>query len=458
MRKINIIDLQNTVGDFVDAFNNNSLAQSDIQWYLGEMLYNGILYTGLETVGGQELKSFTNLNLSNVSPNNLQFDNLYLYFRDINKILLVDNKTFDLSPFNTGHPMFFYINSGLGFRASQEFNQEDDEILLFRFTISEEGVFQQFYVVSQRFGSSVYDGVGEFYKIDGCVPIQHSNLSIKLSNGKIKRSGIIFDNRQSPDILKIEEKNTYYPLRYIEPDNTISYFKATQENVTSNKVLNYTTGEFTIVPAGKFSSQRILYDIYQDCLIMQYGDSYYDDISSAMSSIANLGYPFPYDNLVYIPLGMMFIKSGATDLGDLEQCILLQHTSTSSDSGNALVYAEDIYARGKLGAFQNQIQELVVEISSVDTKLTTHKNDKTNPHGVTKSQVGLGKVENLSKADLETSFDTRYVKKAGNETKQNNLVVTGVLGTNLRYIQVNGIRVYVGSDDGAQRYGDYKLP
>ncbi|WP_280149946.1 BppU family phage baseplate upper protein [Bacillus subtilis] len=41
---------------------------------------------------------------------------------------------------------------------------------------------------------------------------------------------------------------------------------------------------------------------------------------------------------------------------------------------------------------------------AVQVNLDTHKNDKSNPHGVTKSQVGLGNVENVKQAS-KTEFD-----------------------------------------------------
>ena len=83
------VDVSNTIGTWVDAFNNNALASTDHTWYLGEMLYNGLLYTGRETIGGIPIQSLTNLNISSQSPQNLELDNFYLYFRDINKILLL---------------------------------------------------------------------------------------------------------------------------------------------------------------------------------------------------------------------------------------------------------------------------------------------------------------------------------------------------------------------------------
>lgn len=48
--------------------------------------------------------------------------------------------------------------------------------------------------------------------------------------------------------------------------------------------------------------------------------------------------------------------------------------------------------------------KLASEIRGVGTLLTNHKNDKDNPHGVTKTQVGLGNVDNT--ADLDKPIST----------------------------------------------------
>lgn len=45
--------------------------------------------------------------------------------------------------------------------------------------------------------------------------------------------------------------------------------------------------------------------------------------------------------------------------------------------------------------------------SGVQTNLTSHTNNKSNPHGVTKAQVGLGNVENTSDANKPISTATQ---------------------------------------------------
>lgn len=458
MRQFQTISEMNTVSQWVDAFNNNALASSDHTWYLGEMLFNGVLYTGLETIGGQKVQSLTNLNISSAAPTSLELDNFYLYFRDINKILLVDKVTFDLSQYNTNEPTFFYVNSELGFRVSQEFKENDNEVMLFRFILGTDRVFKQCYFTAQRFGSNVYDTADEFYQVTGCIPKSAGGLTLKLDDGKIKRSGIKIDYHQVPDVLQIIEGDQPYNLRYITVNNTIDYDSDPVQNVITDKMLNYNTKTLSNVPNGQFTAQRILYDVYENCLIMQYGSGSYPTMDDALSSLNNLVYPFPYGHLMYIPLGVMFIKKGATDLSDPTSCIIIQQLNTTVSMGDSTLFAEDSYARGRLLILQQSIEALEDSLQDTNDDLNAHIKNYSNPHKVTKAQIGLGNVDNVSQAQLQSTFDSRYIRINGNQTKNDNLNINGELSTNKVFITVGGRRVYVGADDGQQRVGDYKLP
>lgn len=61
------------------------------------------------------------------------------------------------------------------------------------------------------------------------------------------------------------------------------------------------------------------------------------------------------------------------------------------------------------------------KVNTVTTNLSTHINDKSNPHGVTKSQVGLGNVDNTSDANkpVSTAQATAIAdaKKAGTDAQ-----------------------------------------
>ena len=51
----------------------------------------------------------------------------------------------------------------------------------------------------------------------------------------------------------------------------------------------------------------------------------------------------------------------------------------------------------------NQISDTGSDVTALETKVNNHIANKSNPHGVTKSQVGLGNVNNTSDADKPVS-------------------------------------------------------
>lgn len=479
MRAFQRVDALNTVAEWVDAFNNNALAANDHTWYLGEMLYNGLLYTGLETIGNRLIHSLTNLNVSSISPRVLEFDNMYLYFRNINKILLVDQVTFDLlskPELIRNHPMFFYIDSELGFRVSQEFRQNDNEIMLFRFIINDQDKFTQLYVTSQRFGSNVYDTADEFYLVQGCEPkpartdIEGETMSVSLGNGSIKRSGIKFDYHNMPDVLRLLDNTTPYPIRYIDPDNTIDYRKSTVTEVDVTRLLNYETRTLSQATPGKVTAQRILFDVYTGCLIMQYGNREFDTIQQAMSQVENLGYPFPYNQLMYIPLGILFAKSNADNLKDTEQALFVQHLNTTVNAGDSSFFAEDSYARGRLAALDNAVSALQRQISELEGEFDHHVDyiNNPNPHHIDYLTIfpdmdaNLYNLLNQSKNNFLNNLDGRYIRKDVDDITTHGLTVKGELNATRSYIKVNGKKVLVGtqsmkSGEPALANGDYGL-
>lgn len=469
-RKFHTVVPSDTIGTWVDAFNNNALASSDHTWYLGEMLFNGVLYTGRETIGGIEIHSLTNLNISSISPSLVELDNFYIYFRNINKIVLLDQRTFDLSQYADGEPYFFYLNSNFGFRVSQEFNQASNEVMLFRFIISTNNLFTQCYTTFQRFGSNVYDSAGEYYQVQGCEPVPIANtLTLRLNEGKIKRSGIKYDYHQVPDLLIIEDKEVPFNLRYITTTNTVNFSDSAVTVVNPNKYLNYTTHVLSDVPEGKFTIQRILYDVYSDCLIFQYGDALYDSLSAALSSVNNVSYSFPYESLMFIPVGLLFIEQGTTDLSDVSKAVLVQHLNTTIDPMDSAFFAEDAYARGRLDAIANDIKTLQNELLDLKGQLNSHVGDKSNPHEVTKAQVGLGNVDNFSyneiKQKISNDLGDRWIKKNEADSTTGALALNGgvsidanhTLDAKATYILVNGQRLYVGTKPNNAPNGSWAI-
>lgn len=67
--------------------------------------------------------------------------------------------------------------------------------------------------------------------------------------------------------------------------------------------------------------------------------------------------------------------------------------------------------------------KLLTRTSNLETNLTNHKNDKNNPHAVTKSQVGLGNVDNTSDASKPISNATQ---NALNNKQNKSINVSGI--------------------------------
>ena len=67
--------------------------------------------------------------------------------------------------------------------------------------------------------------------------------------------------------------------------------------------------------------------------------------------------------------------------------------------------------------------KLLTRASNLETNLTNHKNDKNNPHAVTKSQVGLGNVDNTSDASKPISNATQ---NALNNKQNKSINVSGI--------------------------------
>lgn len=104
-------------------------------------------------------------------------------------------------------------------------------------------------------------------------------------------------------------------------------------------------------------------------------------------------------------------------------------SATTSQAG--LMSSSD---KTKLDGLKNQAG-ITSDINAVQTNLETHINNKSNPHKVTKDQVGLGNVDNTSDANkpisnaTQTALNGKFSATDGNALKQTiedmpNLVVT----------------------------------
>lgn len=125
-------------------------------------------------------------------------------------------------------------------------------------------------------------------------------------------------------------------------------------------------------------------------------------------------------------LEFTFYKQKAQQIG---RNTLTITSATTSQAG--LMSSSD---KTKLDGLKDQAG-ITSDINAVQTNLETHINNKSNPHEVTKDQVGLGNVDNTSDANkpisnaTQTALNGKFSATDGNALKQTiedmpNLVVT----------------------------------
>ena len=368
MRDWYSIERSSMMSDLVHNFNENAKSCSFLDDTIGTMLWNGVLFKGLETVGGKTITPLQSLDLSGVNPEYLLLDNISLYFKKNNKFLDLNMETINLKNYNTNRIQFLFFseasNGSLSYRVADTMDQLADELLFARFQINTDGKFQQFYIMAQRVGTNMYNAADEFYVVDGCYVKPSEKLYLGMTKGTVKRSGIDFTDDYTPDIMLFDYNITVHrSIRYIETDNTIDYTKSSRDTVITDKYLNYDTKTLINIPEGKYSIQRILWDIYDGSLIIQYGDQIYDDYSTAVSGASWLKFPAPYNAKIFIPLAAMIIKSGTTDLTNEENLIIVRR---DEDVTQPSIANEDTIARAQAQEALRKLNQEIIDRKNAD--------------------------------------------------------------------------------------------
>lgn len=199
-----------TIAQWVDAYNNNALAGSDIVFMMGEATFSSVLYTGLETVGNgtnsYRMESFKDVapDFNAVFPDNLVLDNWYCYFRNINKFILVsqlhvdltDYSKYDNDEFVQGDLYHFFLNYQLGYRISHSPIPKEGETRLFRFVANDRTISQ----LIPTFPRYFYSGNNVDYEDITGLDVRPANaVSLGVNDGWVDYDGITFDFHPIPD-------------------------------------------------------------------------------------------------------------------------------------------------------------------------------------------------------------------------------------------------------------------
>lgn len=508
MRNWKKLEYTNTFREMVDLFNVNRDNSEFIDGMVGSILSNGVLFEGNETINGRLISPLTKVDVSGEVQSNTILDNFTLYYRDTNHLITLNKFPVDLLSYANGKLQFFYIKEDLSYRISDYMFGAADEILLFRFVINTDSTWNQLYIMAQRAGTPMYNAGDEFYTIDGLFVKSPSGLNLSQTSGTVKRSGIEFTDKISPDIVQFYNLSLdRMPLRYINNMNEVDYTKDVTYNIITNKYLEYNenkklkieaeqtirniqnmyyetekysneiadelhgailaggeysdlkqivdsyisyidkiysevdnlynllgnkvlssvrraallenktlimnyintnlrnqesitdiqttairnvpayivninlticptpldnclqeiqdglneitfaAGTFKDVPAGKFTIQRILWDIYENSLIIQYGDKVYDSLDAAVDGTDLVEYPAPFGKTIYIPMAILILKSGITSINDDPETVLIDRRWINVDE-QMTEYA-DYISRAKADKALQQIYDIL---------------------------------------------------------------------------------------------------
>lgn len=507
MRDWKYLNSSNIMKELIEYFNKNSDSSEFIDSMVGTILSNGVIFNGNETVNGMIIRPLKPVELTGIVGSATVLDNFELYFRDTNKVVFLDQFPIDLLSYANGKPQFLYIREDLSYRVSDYMFGEADEVLIARFVINTDNTWNQFYIMAQRAGTPMYNAADEFYTVDGMYVKSPGGLELSQTSGTVKRSGIEFSDKVSPDIYKFYNlASERVPLRYINTYNEIDYTldrtyniitnkymvynmnkklkieaenyirnirnmfymieedsnsaadelhtmivnsaeqsdlaqivnayhdkiediyrevdklydllgdetlnsvrragllnnktlienymnsnlmteTITEENVTAIRTIpayivnvnpavcalpleaelqtvqdgldeiNFSAGTIKDVPAGKFTIQRVLWDVYEQTLIMQYGDKVYDSFNDAINGTGVLEYPAPFGKTIYIPLAIIVLKSGITSLNDDIESIIIDRRWVEVDQ--ELTGYSDYVARAQSEKALDTVEKMV---------------------------------------------------------------------------------------------------
>lgn len=440
MKNYPILSEECTWREVYDAYNDTAKNLNDIDFLYKSNLSNGQLYDVVENVGyvnGQPAYRNTNITITSDYIANFKISGFKFYNRETNSIIDIDINC-NLYQYEDNKPHFLYLvlsDKGKYEVYDSMFEEKSGVVLFARFVINTNGNATQFYVIAPFAGSPDYIKGNTFYDVAEGLNLTYysqSNKQFTLTPFKVRFSGINFDDYNSPDVIHLDKSNTNIKFKYAYWDTADALPRINWsandavDNLIVNKLMNYTSGAISDLAANKFSIQKVYYDIYSNTFAVMYGNTAYDDITTAVvNSNTILDYP-KLDGMDYlIPVAIVIVKNSTEAFSnETIRIIGLTYDETELFDSNDIARQQSTEALLKA-------EQAIQSAADANTNINNHIQNITNPHGVTKAQVGLGSVENYamaSQTEAETgASNERYMSPL--RTKQSieaNAVVNGV--------------------------------
>ena len=422
MKTFTVLSEECTWRNAFDAINETSNNLNDTDFLYMSYLGDGQVFNVNNSIGrvnNIEARRNKNILISKADIASFRISGFQFYDRNTNSTYTVDI-TCNLLSYADGKVHFLYLVKGKEgtFEVHDTMFENNVNLTLFaRFVINLDGDSVQFYVIAPFAGSPDYIKGNQFYEITEGLNLNLFNDSTKqfnLTKGKIRFSGINFDDTANPDVLALDKTASNIKFKYVYWDaaDEIPRVNYVAENLVNspivNKIMNYETGALATIDENKFTIQKIYYDVLSNVFIAMYGARAYDSLQEALLSIDTImNYPNP-DNIDYlIPIAALIIKNSNENLNDETfRVIGLTHDDSAIFDSNELSRQQSLEAIAKA-------ESAVDSVAALSETISNHSGNKSNPHGVTKSQVGLGNVENYSvatKSEAELgSINTKYM-------------------------------------------------
>ena len=394
-----------TYRDLYDSYNQTVDNLSSTDFLYESSLSDGRVFSDQPGyVNLQEAHMGQSITIAAADLGDFKIRDFIYYSRKYNTYKVMDINC-DLTGYKDGRVHFLYVllQTGGTYEVYDNMQENTDERMLFaRFVIDTSGNSVQFYLAAPFAGSPDYIKSNPTFVVDsGLGTTGTNNNHLIVAPGKIRFPGINFDNKSDPDVLSLDISDDSLPLRYITWDSThsrptVNWSSATSTTLDFSKYINYSTGALSNVGNNKFTIQKVYLDPYTKTGVVEYGDTVYNSLEDAMKVLSTVAsYPL-VDGVKYlIPLAAIVNKKGNTDLTDDTVCSVVKLVPNED-----LIFGLDQASQQMALEAQLLAQQAMNDVGVVQGNLTNHINNVSNPHSVTKAQVGLDKVDNKSAATI----------------------------------------------------------
>lgn len=415
--------------EYYDSYRLTVDNLNDTDYLYKTSLSNGQVFFEFDEVFGyvnnQAAVRNRNLTITSDYIDNFVIRDFRVFSRALNDIIYLDINC-NLKDYRDGKPHYLYIV--LSHRGKYEvyddmFQSDETKLLFARFIIDTQGNSIQFYMMLPFAGSADYIKGNQFYQVTDGLRVKVVNNNTKqltLSNAKIRFSGINFDDVSSPDCLVVDFEGAAVPIRYVKWDSSdrlprVDWISDTVDKLNLTKIMNYSTGALSNVANGKYSIQKLYYDVYEKCIVAMYGNAIYNSREEAIYAIDSvMSYPLP-DGIEYlIPIAAIVAENTSSAISNDNFRIV------NLDYNEQEVLDSDTFTRQQAAEAIQKSNQAIQISNNISDVLDEHVGDRTNPHQVKLNQLYNSSGQLITLADDYANYSVSSILSAAQQQAANN--------------------------------------